>query len=116
MHHGLADIQQDSHGNARLQLEHFQEQLFQSQIGAPVDGAKIVAMGEIAVVQEFLAGSGETRGVMAAHQPGVRLLPMDGQPLQLFEHRRVDQRLNHCDSPLPDRRARRARPWKPRWE
>ena len=48
------------------------------------------------VIEEFLAGSGESRGVMAAHQSGVRFLPLDGQPLQLLEHRRVDQRLNHC--------------------
>ncbi len=83
--HGIAQIEQHAHGHARLHLEHLEEELFQAQVGAPVDGAQIVAVMEIAVVQKLLAGAGEARRVVAAHQAGERFLPVDGQAFQLLQ-------------------------------
>ncbi len=91
--HGVAAIQQDPHRNARLHLEHLQEQLFQAQVGAPVDGAQIVAMMELAMIEKLLAGAGEVRNVVAADQAGERFLPANRQPLELLEERAVDQGL-----------------------
>ena len=88
--HGIAGIQQHAHGHARLHLEHLQKQLFQAQIGAPVDGAQIVAVMEIAMVQKLLAGAGKARRIVAAHQAGERLLPVDGQPLQFLQKLAVE--------------------------
>jgi len=89
--HGVAAIEQDADGNTRLHLEHFQKQLFQAQVGAPVDRAQIVAMVELAVIEKLLAGSGEMRDIVAAHQARERFLPADGQPLELLKERAVDQ-------------------------
>ncbi len=89
--HGVAAIEQNADGNARLHLEHFQEQLFQAQVGAPVDGAQIVAVMELAMIEKLLAGAGKVRDVVAADQTGKRLLPANGQPLELLEERAVDQ-------------------------
>src|ERR1700733_7205551 len=61
--HRSAGIEQKAHRYARLHLEHFEEQLFEPHISAPVDGAEIVAMVEIAMIQKLLTGAGEARGV-----------------------------------------------------
>ena len=97
--HGLADVDQHPHRNARLQLEHFEKQLFQAQERPPVDRAQIVAMMELAMIQKLLAGSGEARGIVSADQPGQRVLPLDGQPFQAFEKAGVKQRFRHVRKP-----------------
>jgi hypothetical protein len=50
-------------------LKHLEEQLFEAQIGAPVDGAQIVAMMEIAMVEKLLAGAGEARTLWPPTRP-----------------------------------------------
>ena len=47
---------------------------------------------ELAMIEKLLAGSGEVRNVVAANEPGERLLPLNRQPLELFEEGAVDQR------------------------
>ena len=97
--HGRADIQQQPHRNARLHLKHLQEQLFQAHVGAPVDGAQIVAVMEIAMVEKLLAGAGEARLVVAAHQPGEGLLPVDGEAFEFLQKLPVQQRGGRHTSP-----------------
>ena len=107
---GPADVQQQPHRNARLQLEHLQKQLFQAQEHAPVHRAQIVAVMEMPMIQKFLPRPGEARRVVAAHQPRQRFLPMDRQPLELFEQRGLDQMslTVTCTSRLVNRCARRS--------
>ncbi len=83
--HRLADVEQQPHRDARLHLEHLQEQFLQPQVGAPVDGPQIVAVMEVAVVEELLAGSGKPGALVAAHQSAERLLPVQREPLQFLE-------------------------------
>src|ERR1700722_3027739 len=89
--HGVAAIQQNPNRNARLHLEHFKEQLFQTQVSAPVDGAQIVAVMELAMIEKLLARTGEMRNVVTADQTGEGLLPANRQPLEFLEQRAVDQ-------------------------
>ena len=83
--HGRAHIHQHAHRHARLHLEHLQEQLFQAQIGVPVHRPQIVAVMEIAMVEKFLARRRRSATVVPAHQPGERLLPVDGEPLEFLQ-------------------------------
>ena len=83
-----------------------EEQLFEAQIGAPVDRAQVVAVVEIAMVEELLAGAGEARHVVAAHQPGKRFLPVDGQPFQFFQKLPVQQRGGRHTLPTRPKPAR----------
>ena len=83
--HGSGEVEEHAHGDVGFHLEHFEEHLFEAEIGAPVDGAEVVAMVEVAVVEEFLAGSGEMGRVVAAHQAGKRLLPVDGEAFEFFQ-------------------------------
>src|ERR1035438_5434412 len=99
--HGGAGIQQQAHGHARLHLEHLQEELLQAHVGAPVDGAQVVAVVEVAMVEELLAGARKARPVVAAHQPGERLLPVNGQAFQLLQKIPVQQRSGGHASPTP---------------
>ena len=48
-------------------------------------------MMKLAMIEKLLAGTGEVRDVVAAHQTGERFLPADRQPLELLEERAVDQ-------------------------
>ena len=54
--HGCGAIEQNTDRDAWLDLKHFKEELFEAHVGAPVDGAEVVAMVEVAVVEELLAG------------------------------------------------------------
>ena len=76
--------------HARLDPEHFQEQPLQAHISAPVHAAQVVPLVEVAVIQELLARPRKARRVMPAEQAGERLLPAQGQPLQLLEHLAID--------------------------
>ena len=53
---------------------------------------KIVAVMELAMVEKLLAGAGKMRDVVAAHQAGERLLPLNRQPFEFLEESGVDQR------------------------
>ena len=64
-------------------------------------------MVEVAVIQEFLACAGEARSVVAAHQAGQGLSPVDAQALELFQERVFDQRLGHVLLPCPSLADRR---------
>jgi hypothetical protein len=81
-------------------LEHLEEQLFETQKYPPIDGAQIVAVMEVAMVQEFLARARESLRVMAADQSRQRFLPMDRQPLQFFEQCGFYQNFRHFSEPL----------------
>src|ERR1051325_4251960 len=67
--HGTGGVEQQSHWNAGLHLEYFQEQFFKAQIGAPVYGAEVVALMEMAVFEKLLARAWKSRDVVAADQP-----------------------------------------------
>ena len=49
-------------------------------------------MMEMAVVEKLLPGAGESGAVVAADESGERLLPVNRQPLELFEKLAVQQR------------------------
>ncbi len=91
--HGGRGVEQHAHRNAGLDLEHLEEHFVQPHVGAPVDGAEVVAVVEVAMVEKFLAAAGETRAVMAADETGEGTLPVDGQAFQAFEKFPVQQRL-----------------------
>jgi hypothetical protein len=46
---------------------------------------------KLPMIEKLLAGAGEVRDVVAAHQPRERFLPAYRQPLELLEERAVDQ-------------------------
>ena len=46
---------------------------------------KVVAVMKGSVVEELLPGAREARHIMAAHQSGERLVPVDGEALELFQ-------------------------------
>ncbi len=92
-------IEQHADGDAGLDLEHLQEHFVEPHVGAPVDGAQIVAVVKVAMVEKFLATAGETRSVMAADKTGEGLLPVDGQAFQAFEKFPVQQRFARHNSP-----------------
>jgi hypothetical protein len=46
---------------------------------------------ELTMIEKLLAGAGEVGDIVAADQAGKRLLPTDGQPLELLEEGAVDQ-------------------------
>src|SRR5438445_10897291 len=52
--HGSAGIEQHAHGHARLDLKHLEEELLEPHIRPPVDGAKIVAAMEMAMIEKLL--------------------------------------------------------------
>ena len=52
--HRLAGIDQDANRNSGLHLEHLQQELLEAKISAPVDSAEVIAVMEVAVIQEFL--------------------------------------------------------------
>src|SRR5882672_1752227 len=52
--HGRADVDEDSHWNTRLQLEHLEDELVETEIGSPVHGTQVIALIELAMIQEFL--------------------------------------------------------------
>ncbi len=93
--HGSTDIEQQANRHARLDLEHFEEELFEAHVGAPVDGAEIVARIEGTVIEKLLTGAGEARDVVAADKTAERLLPMQSQPLELFQKAVLQKRLVH---------------------
>ena len=93
--HRCRRVEQQTDRRARLRLEHFEEQLFEPQIGAPVHRAQIVALMKPPVVVELHAGSGKVRRVVPAHEAPERLLPVNGQAFETFEERAVDQRRGH---------------------
>ncbi len=90
--HGVTAIEQQADRNARFHLEHFQEQLFQPEVGAPIHGSQIVAMVKLAMIEKLLTWPGEVRNVVSTDQPWKRLLPLNGEALQLFQKRAVDER------------------------
>ena len=47
------------------------------------------------MVEKFLPRARKSRGIMPAHQARQRLLPMDGQPFQLFEKFPINKRCRH---------------------
>jgi len=59
----------------RLDAEHLQKQLFKAEVSAPVDGAEVVAVMEVAVIEELLSRPGKARQVVPADQARKRLAP-----------------------------------------
>src|ERR1700716_2479932 len=68
--HGSTSVKQQPHRDAGLNLEHFQEQLFQAHIGAPVHRAQVVTVMEMAMIEELLAAAREMRAVVPPNQTG----------------------------------------------
>ncbi len=73
------------HGNARFNLEHLEEHLIEPHEGPPVDGAQIVPVVIVPVVQELLAAAREVGAVVPRHKSRERPLPVNGQPFEPFQ-------------------------------
>ena len=91
--HRCRSIEQHPHRHARLDLEHLEKHLVEPHVGAPVDGAKIVALMEMAVIEKLLAAAGEARAIVPADKTGERTLPVDGQAFEAFQKFPVQQGL-----------------------
>jgi hypothetical protein len=66
-------------------LEHLQKHLVEAHVGSPVDGAEVVALVVVTVVEKLLAAAGEARTVVPADEAGEGALPVNGQPFEAFE-------------------------------
>ena len=60
-------------------------------------------MMELAMIQELLARPSKARSIVAADQPGQRILPLDGQPFQAFEEAGLKKRFRHVRKPRQPR-------------
>ena len=108
--HRFAGVNQDAHRDAWLGPEELEEETLQPHVGAPVDGSHVVALLEMAVVQELVPDSGETRDDISSDPALERLAPADGQALETLESLPAQQlrRSAHGFSVAiaPDRRKR----------
>jgi hypothetical protein len=66
-------------------LKHLEEHLVEAHVGTPVDGAQIVPLVVVAMIEKLLAAASETRPVVSPDQAGKRALPVDGQAFQPFQ-------------------------------
>ena len=83
--HALARVEKEPDRHPWLDLKKLQKQLLQPHIGAPVHRPQVVAAREVAMVEKLLTRPRKAARIVAAHNSGKRLLPMNGKPFQPFE-------------------------------
>src|SRR5512139_3715705 len=79
VHHRQAGVHKHPYGDARLGVKHLEEEFLEPQIRAPVDGAEVVALIVVAMIEKLLAGTGEAGETVAAYQTGEGLLPLQAE-------------------------------------
>ena len=97
--HGNGRVEQQANRYAGLDLKHLEEHLVEPHVGAPVDGAQVVALMEVAMIEKLLAAAREMRPVVSSDQPGEGTLPSNRKAFEAFEEAPVEKRFFRQTTP-----------------